>query len=379
MKKMVSLMMVSILVNAAAASPLLAQEVISDPKATDSQPGGVKSLEDRGGVLEEALGRQIEGSKWFERIKIGGLIEVEAGYNRIDFDDRTIDDERGSDVDLATVELAVDANIAKYIDGHVLFKYEEDELFVDEGFITLTGTDNFPAYLIAGRQYIPFGNFESHFITDPTTLELGETNEGAVVVGYGLGGELVDICVGVFNGKTKEADANDHIDNLAGRMVVTPVEGITFGASFTSNLAAADSFADQVQRDLNDTVAGWSAFLTLTLSERLTFFGEYVAALEDFEAGELYDGADTRKCRPAAWNLELGYAFTDRWQAALRYGGSTDGDAGSGEFLPTAQYGAIINWTLFENTKLGLEYLRSEFENDYQTSDAFAAQLAIQF
>jgi hypothetical protein len=379
MKKAILLLAGWFLTGAVPASHLMAQNPMSASEASPSQPGGVKSLEDRVRELEEAREQEVEGGKWFERIKIGGLIEVEAGYHRIDFADPAAARENDSDVDLATVELAVDAAIARHIDGRVLFKYEENDLFVDEGFITLTGTERFPAYLIVGRQYIPFGNFESRFITDPTTLELGETNEGAVVVGYRLGEELIDISVGAFNGKTREADSGHHIDDFAGWIVVTPSEGISFGASFTSNLAAADSLADQVQRDLNDTVAGWSAFLTIALSERLTLLGEYVAALDDFDAGELYDPADTGTRRPAAWNVELGYAFTDRWEAAVRYGGSSHGDAGGGQFLPKAQYGAVINWTFFENINLGLEYLRSEFKNDYQTIDTFVAQLAIQF
>ena len=48
-----------------------------------------------------------------------------------------------------------------------------EDVFVDEGFIVLSGSEAFPAYLIAGRQYIPFGDFDSHFVTDPSTLILG--------------------------------------------------------------------------------------------------------------------------------------------------------------------------------------------------------------
>jgi hypothetical protein len=131
--------------------------------------GGVKSLEKRIQQLEAAIGREVEGDKWYDRIQISGLIEVEAGYR--DFQDKQRPGPpttKESDVDLATVELAVDARIADHVDGHVLFKYEEDEIFVDEGFITLTGTEAFPAYLVAGRQYLPFGCFDSHFVTDPT-------------------------------------------------------------------------------------------------------------------------------------------------------------------------------------------------------------------
>jgi hypothetical protein len=76
---------------------------------------------------------------------------------------------------------------------------------------------SFPVYLIAGRQYIPFGYFDSHFITDPATLILGETNEGALVGGYRFNGEMVDISLGAFNGRVKEIGKDDKISNFVGQ------------------------------------------------------------------------------------------------------------------------------------------------------------------
>jgi hypothetical protein len=148
--------------------PVMAQE--SDQQDVSQYPGGVRSLEERMERLEGAFDQMDQADKWYERFQVGGLIEVEAGFGRTSFADPAQDDEKTGDVDLATVELGIGVKISDHADVFVLFKYEEDELFVDEGHITLTGTDSFPAYLIAGRQYIPFGNFESHFITDPTTL-----------------------------------------------------------------------------------------------------------------------------------------------------------------------------------------------------------------
>lgn len=178
MKKFV--LFLAVLVSVGMVPHAMAQEYLPG-----QSPGGVKSIEDRMKQLEEAVGRQVEGEKWYDRIQISGLVEVEAGYGKTDFDDPALEDEKTSDVDLATVELVVDARIVDHVDAHVMFKYEEDDVFVDEGFITLTGAEAFPAYLIAGRQYIPFGYFDNHFISDPTTLTLGETNEGALVTGIG--------------------------------------------------------------------------------------------------------------------------------------------------------------------------------------------------
>jgi hypothetical protein len=388
MKKMIMSLSCLILMGGLMASPTMAQEPIeSDQAATGQKAGGVKSLEKRIEQLEEVIGRKVEGDKWYDRLQFSGLIEVEAGYGKTDFKNPATDDETTSDVDLATVDLVVDAKIAKHLDGHVMFKWEEDELFVDEGFITLVGTEAIPVYLIGGRQYIPFGYYESHFITDPATLILGETNEGALVGGYRFNGEMVDISLGAFNGRVKEIGSDDKISNYVGAIVVNPFKNVKFGASYTSNLAASDSLSavvtdvdgDGETDNISIYVGGWSAFVSATFLDRFKVIGEYVGATDEFKAGEVYHAGDTQKRKPAAWNVELGYAVADAWEIAIRYGGSEDGDAGGGEFLPESQYGAVVNWGMFKNTNLALEYLHNEFQDDFQKSDSIVAQLAIEF
>jgi len=377
MKKLILLLSCLILV-CANAYPVMAQDSISSDQAEQSKVGGVKSLEDRIKQLEDAINRQPESDKWYDRLQISGLIEVEAGYGKTDFKDEAVGDEKTSDVDLATVELVVDAKISAHVDGHVMFKYEDDDLFVDEGFITLVGTENFPAYLIAGRQYIPFGNFDTHFVTDPNTLILGETNEGSAVAGYRFGGEMVDVSVGAFNASAKESGKDDIIDSFVVSIAANPFENMMFGASYTSNLAGSDTFNTVVvdPDNLDSLVGGWSAFVTFEILERFKLIGEYVCALDNFKAGEIYNAADVKERKPSAWNVELGVAIIDNLELAARYEGSDDGGT---DFLPESRYGAVLNWGFFKNTNLALEYLHGEFENDAQETDSFIAQLAIEF
>ena len=361
-----------VLISVGAASSAMAQESLSN-----QPPGGAKSLEQRVKQLEAAIEHRDEGEKWYDRIQIGGLVEVEAGSGKTDFKDPAVEEEQTSDIDLASVELVVDARIADHVDGHVLFKYEDDEVFVDEGFITLTGTEAFPAYLVAGRQYIPFGCFESHFITDPTTLTLGETNEGAVVAGYQIGGETVDISLGAFNGRAQETGDDDAIDSFVASLVVNPLEGLMLSASYTSNLAGSDAFNEVVvdPDHLESLVAGWGVCATFEFLDRFRLIGEYVGALDNFKAGEIYDAAETQERKPVAWNVEFGLAITESLELAARYGGSDDG----GEFLPETEYGAVLNWGIFKNTNLAIEYLYDEFENEVQETETITAQLAIEF
>ncbi len=361
----------------------LASPVAAQDSESSRTVGGVKSMEDRVRHLEAAIGRDVSKDSWFDRVEISGLIEIEAMHQKTDFSDPAQAGEDESNVELATVELAVDVRITDHVDGHVLFKFEEDDLFVDEGFITLSGTDVFPAFLTAGRQYMPFGSFETHFVTDPLTLDLGETNEDAVVAGLSLADDKVMISAGIFNGEIDKDGKDDAIDSFVAAVDFQLFEPLMMGLSYTSNLVSSDTFSEFAKKGfagVNDSIAdrvgGWSAYLTLSFLERFTFIAEYAAAMDRFRAGEIYDAADTKSRKPAAWNLELGVSLLENLELAIGYGGSDDGGE---EFLPETRYGAVVNWGIYDNTNLALEFLRAEFEDNAVETDTVTLQLAIEF
>ena len=114
-----------------------------------------------------------EGS-WTDSVTISGVVEVEAGL---------MDTDTSSESNLAvgTVELAVDAEISDYSSASVVLLYEDGEdLVVDGAVITLGNTEKNPMYLAIGKMGVPFGNYETQMISDPLTLEIGETAEDAL-------------------------------------------------------------------------------------------------------------------------------------------------------------------------------------------------------
>jgi len=226
----------------------MAQDPVTKGQA--GKAGGVTSIEDRLKTLEESTWREVPGDKWYDRIQISGLIEAEAGYSDIDSADPQVDGAT-SDIALATVELAADAEIAPHVSGHLIFLWEEDDtepVDIDEGFIILDGGDMLPLFLNAGKMYVPFGYFESHFITDPLTLELGETRESAVHVGFT--NDMLDLSVAAFNGDVQEIGDDDHIDDwVANAQWRLPQEsipgfGLVIGTSYISNIAESDALTE---------------------------------------------------------------------------------------------------------------------------------------
>jgi hypothetical protein len=362
------------------------QEKESKERISKEVPTGVEGqgLPERVRRIEEKMAEKQEGilEKWADKITLSGLIEAEANYEDIDYDDPATDDEDSSDITLATVELGVDVDITKHVKGHVLFLWEEDDtepVDVDEGFITLDGEDVVPLYLNVGKLYVPFGNFESHFISDPLTLELGETRESALTLG--CVNQWMDVSVSAFNGDIDETGEDNHIESYVAKALFSvPGElvsnfGIAGGVSYISNIADSDNLQDEIvpPDGIKDYVGGFNAFLSISFMDKLFLECEYLGALDEFEAGELsFDGGN--EFQPETWNFELAYAATDRLELAVKYEGGDD----LGDFLPEDQYGAAVRYGLFEDTSLYFEYLHGEFENDDER-DLFTTQLAVEF
>ena len=322
-----------------------------------------------------------DGGKWFKNITLSGAIEVEAGFEKIDYNDPATKDEDSSDIAVATVEVGIDAEITKHVSGHILFLHEDGATTdVDDAIISIDGDDVVPLYLNAGQLYVPFGNFESHMISSPITQELGETRKSAVVAGFAT--DWLDICAGVFNGDIDETGQDDKIESYVAGAVFTLPEntvsgfGLSAGASYISNIGDSNSLQEDIEGGpvtVNDYVAGYSAFISISVLDRFFFNAEYLTAADEFAAGELsFDGG--LEFKPSTLYVELAVGVIDDLEIAVRYEASDD----CGDFLPEKRYGAAITYGLFKNTSLGLEYIHGEFENDDET-DVVTAQLAIEF
>ncbi|MBN2645673.1 MAG: LbtU family siderophore porin [Desulfuromonadaceae bacterium] len=323
-----------------------------------------------------------------DRIKLSGAIAVEANYTCVD---NTCDDEDSSDHTLATVELGVDVDLIHHVSGHILLLWEEDDtepMDVDEAFITLIGEEVLPLTLSAGKLYVPFGNFTSNMVSDPLPLELGETRESAVVVGYEQNGFYASLYA--FNGDV-EIDGNNgnQIDNVGASLgYVLEKEYLTLdvGICYTNNLLDSDGLGERFDEaveeaeevgqvlELQEHVGGFGAHLVAELGS-LNLIGEYVGAI-DAIAYRL-DGVKFKEDAIRSWNLEAGYGFDFLGREALVAAG-WQGSDNAGDFLPENRYLACISAGIFDGTSLALEMLHEEYENDGET-DSITLQLAIEF
>ena len=307
-------------------------------------------------------------------ITISGAVEIEAAYQDTETEDT-------SDITLATVELGIDVKPIKHFSGYIAFLFEEDEtepVEIDQGFVRIDGEDKCPFYLEAGRLYLPFGQFDTHFITDPITLDLGETRETAMVFGYAK--KSLNISVGVFNGDVNKTNADDDmIDGFSAAANYsfprTGKASISAGLSYLSNLGDSDGPTDQlsVSETVSTYVPAMAAFMTVEWNDALFGTLEYVTATDHFRAGDVtFDAGDEKQ--PWALNAELAYAILPTVEVGVRYGASDD----AGDFLPETLYGAVVNFTPMDHVSVGLEYLAGEYEDGSDTT-TLTLQLALTF
>ncbi|MDY0269452.1 LbtU family siderophore porin [Trichloromonas sp.] len=353
---------------------------------TPDARGEIENLKRRIAALE---GRETEKDAPFtletfgKYLRLHGLLELEAFTEQMEGGDET------SDLTLATAQVELEVEVNENIGGNVVFLYEEaegedDTVEIDEAIIHLTHSVDAlggEIGIYGGKMYVPFGMFNSHFISDPLTLELGETNDTALYLDYQWG-DWVEFKTGFFNGEVDTADDNNSIDSFVAAVEVTPAEGLSFGLSYISDLAESDG--ELVSGDLSgdsyrSSVAGGAAYLSASYGP-FTFEAEYLAALEDFDR-ELVDAnlaldepSGLTGRRPQTWNLELALTPAEGWEVAVKAEQARD-------FMDDVRrHGIVVAHGIFRNTSLALEYLHSDGEGeDNDPTHTTTAQLAFEF
>jgi hypothetical protein len=370
-----------------------AVEIAEQKQRLEGAPQRVEQL------AETMAEKQETGGGWFDKVVIAGLVEVETFYSE------PFGGGSESDVVLATFELGIGARVTDWVEVGASLLYEEDDtdLEVDVAFITIANLDVSPVYFTAGQIYVPFGAYETNLVSDPLTLEIGETRETAAQLGFvyeGFSGSVY-----AFNGDNK-VDGENEIGgwgaNLAYAMETDTLTW-TVGVGYINDLGDSDSLhdtvadnreavleeldlagdpaADTFSTDPVDRTAGWTANLAVIYGD-FNFIAEYLSATDDFDSDSL--SFRDSGARPSAWNIEVAYSFDVLGKesvAAVAYQGTDEAVA-----LELPKESWLVGWSIgiFDNTALSFEY---RYDTDYSTSEGgtgdngstVIAQLAVEF
>lgn len=318
-------------------------------------------------------------------LEFGGLIEAEFNSG----EDHTAA-AKGSDIVLAKIELALDAQINDNVSAHMLLLHEDDDTdppIFEEGYINISQD---ALFLKAGRMIVPFGNFSSHMITDPLTLEIGEAHESALEVGFESGGLRASVYA--FNG---EADQNktdsDVVDDFGlslSYVMNSDSMNIDVGIDYINNMAETDGIEGTVitgpslaASTIEEHTAAMALHAIINI-DKLEIIAEYVTASDDFNTADL--GFNGGKAKPSASNIELAYTMDMGGReitVAVAHQTSADID---GSVLPESRNMISASTTLAEAVAFTVEYTDA---SDYRLSDGgsgesggmLSAQLAVEF
>ncbi len=337
-----------------------------------------------------------QGTQVTDWLLFAGLVELEQEFLVNQFRNNVTATE--SDGLTPTVEAVFEVTAFPWLIGEFVFEAEVDDGYfarIDEGLVAIE-TENWG--LKIGRQYLPFGEFYSHFVSGPA-LEFGETRATSLLADYSFSDSL-EVSMFVFDSDFSKPDENDDFDWGLAFEYVTNNEAIRLGVSYLSDLAEADErLLEEHVYNYKRRVSAWSAYaligfdqfeLTAEIVQARRSLVAFTApaipsiAVEPNEAeDENHDDEQVAAFKPSAYNLELAYFPQPHMQFAIRVEHTNEL-----EDAPEWRYGIATSWRIGRYVGVSLDYLYGKYQRGYVLDDndnalsrshQLAAQLVVEF
>lgn len=275
-----------------------------------------------------------------EHLEVSGTLDVEYGVVRGD-----VEHEQGSYVAMALLGATVRPN--DKLDMTANWIYEENinsvatPAEVDEAYATWHAKEDGQLDVSFGKQYLPFGDFGTAMVSDPLTLELGETRHDRVLQASGKHGN-VSMAGYAFKGETENG----------------------YGGSLSYGTEQASAGVDYLSRFLDADVPALALHGT-TGSGKVTLHGEHLTATQAVE-----DGA-----KPAATRLEADIDLNRDRTLAVAWNATHEAEALE---LPEKAYGITYRQPLYKALSGGLELMQAKHYNG-DKANILNAQLLYDF
>ena len=357
-------------------APALAQQSVEE--RLKSMEKRIKYLEERVSAQDKVIvekDKQISkltgGDNWFEAVEIGGAIEIEGAVTKPPEGDTE------ADLAVGTVELGVGVAVSDWVNGEVVLLWEQGEgLDVDTATVTI-GPPEGAWSITGGHLVVPFGVYETNLISDPLTLDIGETKQTAFQFDGSAGG--LSGSVFVFKGDNGD-NVIEGFGIAAGYSVETESFELGVNLSYTNDLGDSDGLEVEGGEGY-DRVAGISASAALTVGS-ITVLGEYLGAMDTFGPDYIEFGGYGAK--PSAWMVEAAYGFELGGKEATLAASYQTTDEALALELPKKRVLVGLSAEVMDGLSLGFEWAR---DTDYgadeggsgENTDNFSVLLAAEF
>lgn len=250
---------------------------------------------------------------------------------------------------------------------HGLVLYEQqltDPPEIDELFLHL---QHKALQLQLGRQYVPFGNYDTAMVNKPLTQYMGETRAEAVTVTYETNTQYFALFAWPHERlETTVWGANGGVQ----------LDKLELNVSYLSHLNASNGFDGVL--DATDTPAGAGMHVQWA-TDTLTLRGEWIGAVNTFKVSQL--AWQSHGAQPQSLVLESRWQFMPLWQWAVGYQ-STMESVNLG--LPEQRWITALNYQARKNLQVSVELSQDE---DYSTKNGgtgrtdklITAQIAFDF
>ena len=289
------------------------QEIISEDRELTIQSFEEETETDKQELVVEECdieptkeGRSLEAmiNKYVE---FGGGLEVEYFWIK-DFEDDTV-----TDISLETAELDFEIQVVDWATGVLALEFipEDDKVSVKEAFVTFGDLEKCPLFLETGKIFVPFGIStgaivgDTLSISDPLTIEVFETREDVLLLGFEKCG--FNAGVYVFNGDTNKGGGNDHIEHYGATIRYgkdEPDLAYSLGIDFINSVFDSDGLTEEFEDALEADYAPGIALHGRYYTNGFSCIVEYNGAFET--ASFTVDDEDV-SLAPKAWQIEVGY------------------------------------------------------------------------
>lgn len=316
------------------------------------------------------------GTKLNEWLAFSGSLELEKEYFEDNLDNgKKI---RGYEDTVPTLQFELEFSFADWWGAELVYEFEyEEERKVgmwDEAFVYFEFED-IGLEVEAGRVTVPFGEFDSYFVTDPF-LEFAETTKNGLVIEYTIIDVLEFSAFAIDSDVDKQKKSREY--DWGGRLeFVSNNESIRIGLSYISDIAESD---ERLLRDEGDLykkrVSAWNAYA-------LFGFENFEITAEVIQATTRFREFDAEEDKPKAYNIELAYLPNPNLLIAIRYEGSDEI-----EEAPEVQYGVNVTWQPISKVSFSLDYLHGKYknnfvfdddDNEFKDRDLIAVELGLEF
>lgn len=253
------------------------------------------------------------GDEWLE---IGGHADLDSVHTRPE-------NEGGyTNTGISEVGLSLAAAVTDWAAVEAGFLYENTDLgekqdvFGSEAAFLETATFRFgppegPWSLAAGRQFLPIGVFDTRMISDPLTLEVAETNEISVSLGWSSGGLQATLFGFGKNDGLESANGVGGYGAAVSFSSEREETGLALNLAFTSDFSYSANMVSLLagttaHEGPANRIAGLSAHAALRYGAA-ALIAEYVGALDSYAVREMEFAG--RGAQPASWLLEAAYDF----------------------------------------------------------------------